>query len=82
MPALASLNPLARSIIWLRAGNALLLRLGSAYMVVTCWGSELLENKAVIFFLARVLDLGFGSVIGKKVEREWFTVLIAAFSTK
>jgi hypothetical protein len=53
MPALASLNSLARSIIRLRAGNALLLKLGYAYMVVTCWASGLLENKAVFFFLAR-----------------------------
>jgi hypothetical protein len=59
MPALASLNSLARSIIRLRAGNPLLLELGSTYMVATCWASELLENKAV-FFSTRFLDLGLG----------------------
>lgn len=49
MLALASLNSLARSIIKLKAGNLSLLELGSTYMVVTCWASELLENKAVFF---------------------------------
>jgi hypothetical protein len=33
-------------------------------------------------FLTRFLDLGFASVIEEKVESEWFTVLIAAFSTE
>jgi len=33
-------------------------------------------------FLTRFLVFGFGSVIEEKVEREWLTVLIAAFSTE
>lgn len=61
-PALASLNSLARWVIRLRAGNALLLKLGFAYMVVTCRASELLENKAIFFWLV-FIDSSFGSLI-------------------
>jgi hypothetical protein len=44
-------------------------------------GFRVVREQGGIFFDS-FFRFGFGSVIEEKVEREWFTVLIAAFSTE